>query len=127
MKINFFYLFLSIFFLINLYELKKKKKKKKEIDLEELDRQFDEEEKNAPPPSLKHKFITFKIHKSKMNDLDHFTKILSDFFINANIKMQLVNMQDNELLGICKEDTVINKEEILENFEGAIESVDINN
>jgi hypothetical protein len=41
--------------------------------------------------------------------------------------MQIVNMEDNELLGICDENTNINKEETLENFKGTIESIDINN
>ncbi len=127
MKIKIIIFLFSILLLIDINLLKRKKKKNKEIDLEELDKKFEEEEKNMPPPSLKHKFITFKINKSKWNDLDHFSRILSDFFLTANIKMQIVNMEDNELLGICDENTNINKEETLENFKGTIESIDINN
>lgn len=109
-----FYLCISIFCLLISVNCKKKKEK---VD-----------PKNTPPPKqLKSRFITFKINKERWPDIDHFSRILSEFFINGGIKMQLVNMSDNELLGICEEGTKIDKEAILDNFEGIIHSVDIAN
>ena len=108
------YLVICIFFLLLSINSKKKKEK---VD-----------PKNRPPPKeLKSRFITFKINKDSWQDIDYFSRILGEFFINGGIKMQLVNMSDHELLGICEEGTKIDKEAILENFEGIVESVDIAN
>jgi hypothetical protein len=108
------YLVISVFFLLLSVDSKKKKEK---VD-----------PKNKPPPKeLKSRFITFKINKERWPEIDHFSRILGEFFINAGIKMQLVNMSDHELLGICEEGTKIDKEAILENFQGIIESVDLAN
>jgi len=113
MKFIYFYFLICIIFIIFSVNAKKKKKDK-------------EDPKNRPPPKeLNSRFITFKINRDKWQDIDRFSRILSEFFINGGIKMQLVNMSDSELLGICEEGTQIDKDAILDNFEGIIDSIDI--
>ena len=76
---------------------------------------------------MKSKFITFKINKDKWPDIDYFSRILTEYFISGGIKMQLVNMSDTELLGICEQFTKIDKEALLDNFKDVLESVDFAN
>lgn len=113
MKINFICFFIV---LIAIYELVSSKKKSKDKN---------PNPNNMPKKEITNRFITFKINKERWTDIDHFSRIFSQFFLNAGIKMQLVNLSDNELLGICEEGTVIDKEAIMENFEGIVESIDI--
>ena len=114
MKNFLIYLVISIFFILVSVNSKKKKEK---VD-----------PKNRPPPKeLNSRFITFKINKERWQDIDHFSRILGEFFINGGIKMQLVNMSDHELLGICEQGTIIDTEAVLDNFAGIVESVDVAN
>ncbi len=106
------YILLGIFFI---FSIESKKKSKESVD----------PNNNTTPDEFKSRFITFKINRLRWSDIDHFSRILGEFFLNAGIKMQLVNMGDSELLGICSEGTEIDKEAVLENFAGIVESVDI--
>ena len=71
----------------------------------------------------KAKFMTIKIAKEKWREIDYFSRILYQFFLSVGAKVHLVNMNDKELLGIYPADANIDKETVLDTFQGVIEDI----
>jgi len=71
----------------------------------------------------KAKYMKLKITKDKWKQIDYFSRILYQFFLSGGAKVHFVNMEDKELLGIYPEDAQIDREAVLDHFQGVVEDI----